>query len=239
MKISMKIEQDTKLKFAASFYQGRRLLATGCGIVALGLAGASAQVYVAPVYAVSSGGSPGFYLNSDAGPAFTQNFQSSRFGFPGSFSANPGVRFGIEPGYNFLVTDALTLGGEFETGLIYNRLSSGENAGFQTPSRGDLYQVPVLANLVLKISTGSLVVPYVGVGGGGDYSTVRFHTPGAFGFDTTSDQFNPAAQAIAGLRFRLNSAFEPGLGYKYLAYFPGQGASLGTHAVQASFSVKF
>jgi opacity protein-like surface antigen len=210
----------------------------------MGLAGASAQTYVEPAYGpppadYGPGNDYGFYLNGDVGPSFIPDFQSSRFGFPGSFSARPGVRAGLEPGFNFVSTDSLALGAEFESGIIYNYLYRIDNAGAPTSLRGDYYQVPVLGNLVLRLHTGIGIVPYIGVGGGGDYSSARIHNPGIFHSDTWDDEFDPAVQAMAGVHFRLNPVAEVGFGYKYLADFPDEGWAVATHAVEASFRVRF
>jgi opacity protein-like surface antigen len=156
----------------------------------------------------------------------------------------PGVRFGVEPGFNFLSSDAITLGAEFETGVIYNYIHSISDAGAPTSLRGHYYQVPLLGNLELKLHTDSIVVPYVGIGAGGDYSEARIHTPGFFGFgdglgQTRDDQISPAAQGTAGVRFRINPMFDVGVGYKFLADFPNSGRYIATHAVEATFSVKF
>jgi hypothetical protein len=225
---------------------------TACAILSVGLVAASAQVYAAPTYVAPAYGADssqdlGFYITSDFGPSFMPDFQSSRFGFPGSFSARPGVRFGAAPGFNFLATGKLTLGAEFETGVIYNYLNSvtattppmGFGAGATAPMRGDYYQVPLLGNLVLKFHPDSFVIPYIGVGGGGDYSDVIIHTPGLFGSSTWDDQINPAVQAMAGIRFRLNAMSDVGFGYKFLAAFPNSSSYIGTHAAVATFTVRF
>jgi opacity protein-like surface antigen len=217
---------------------------TACAFLSLGLGAASAQVYVSPTYVAPAYGADssqdlGFYITSELGPSFMPDFQSSRFGFPGQFSARPGVRFGAEPGFNFLATGKLTLGAEFETGVIYNYLNSVRNAGAPTPLRGDYYQVPLLGSLVLKFHPDSFVIPYVGVGAGGDYSDARIHTPGFFGSGTWDSQIDPAVQAMAGIRFRLNSVSDVGFGYKFLAAFPNSGTYIGTHAALATFTVRF
>jgi opacity protein-like surface antigen len=237
-----------KEKFMAKYHQVLVSATTACAFLSLGLSTSSAQVYVPPTYVpMYEGGSSrdlGFYLDSDIGPSFMPDFQSSRFGFPGNFATRPGVRFGVEPGFNFMAAGPLTLGAEFETGVIYNYLHSITDAGAATSLRGDYYQVPLLGNLVFKFHTDSIVVPYIGVGAGGDYSQARIDTPGFFGFgdgfgQTRDDRIDPAVQGMAGVRFRINPMCEAGLGYKFLADFPNSGRYIATHAVQATFSVKF
>jgi opacity protein-like surface antigen len=205
----------------------------------LKLGSASAQIYYSPGMGEDSNKDLGFYIGGDVGPSFVQDFQSSRFGFPGSFSARPGIRLDAEPGYNFLATDKLTLGAEFEAGLIYNYLRSVRQGGNPTSLRGDYYQVPLLGNLVLKFHPNSFVAPYIGVGGGGDYSSANIHSPGFFGFKNWNDEIDPAVQGKAGVRFRLNSMSDMGVGYKFLAAFPSEGRYIGTHAAEFTFTVRF
>jgi opacity protein-like surface antigen len=222
----------------------RVLAAVICAVLTLGLTAASAQVYsppptyVVPAYVPYSGNDLGFYFNGDVGPSFMPDFQSSRFGGPPtSFSAHPGVRFDGEPGFNFLAAGPLTLGGEFETGVIYNRLYSINEAGLPISSRGDFYQVPLLGNLMLRIHTDSLVVPYIGIGGGGDASWARVLSPG-FGFETRSE-VDPAAQAMGGVRFQIAPNVDVGVGYKFLATFPSEGRYFATHAASFTFTFRF
>jgi len=224
-----------------------------CVIVAAGSVAAWAQAAPPTAYGLSDYAAPkgtasgsldsgrdlGFYINGDACAALMPNFQSSRFGFPGNFRTDTGVRFGVEPGCNFLATDRLTLGGEFETGLIYNRLSSVRAQGSQRTLKGDYYQVPLLGNLVLTLHPNDFVAPYVGVGAGGDYSWAGIDSPGFSRHKTSSGEIDPALQALAGVRFRLNSRCDVGVGYKFLADFPDRGKYLATHAAMASFTMRF
>jgi opacity protein-like surface antigen len=213
-------------------------------LVVLGGASALAQAVqppVAPVYYYyESSGDLGFHFGGDLGGSVMQDFNSSRFGFPGHFSARPGVRFSVAPGYDFLSTGKLTLGADFETGMSYNDLNSIRDAGVRTPLRGHYYQVPLLGDLVLKFHPNSFVVPYIGVGGGGDWSSARIHPASFIGASSSSDEIDPAVEGIAGVRFRLNSMSELGFGYKYLAAFPGGGNSnTATHAALATFNLRF
>ena len=221
-----------------------------CATLSLGLGVSSAQVYspptlVPPAYAATayvpdSDQDPRYYLNSDLGLSIVPDFQSPRFGFPGDFHADDGVRIDLDPGYNFLNAGRLTLAGEFETGVTYDRISSVSIAGFQTPMRGDYYQVPLLVNLVASFHPISFVVPYLGAGGGGDCSFARIRTPFFFGYSSSnSDQVDPAVQAEAGVRFPLNPVCDLGVGYKFLAAFPSQGYNVPTHAIFASLTLRF
>lgn len=198
---------------------------------------APAYAYPAPAYVVAPGDEVGFYFAGDIGPSFVPDFNSSRFGFPASFSPDVGVRISGELGYNFLASGGLTLGGEFETGLIYNELGSVSGGGLYY-YHGDYYQVPLLANLVLKLHLGSFVVPYIGFGGGGDYSEARVHTHDYYGYSAWSYETDPAIQAMAGVRFPLSPGCELGVGYKFLAAFPSEGTIM-THAALVSVNLRF
>jgi len=212
--------------------------AVACAALGFGLA-ASAQTNTLTTLAPDSNKDLGLYLSGDAGSSFLPDTDTSRFGFPGKLSARRGLRTDIAPGYNFLATDKFTLGGELETGLIYNHLSSVSKAGSSVTFRGDYYQVPMLGNLVFKAHPTPWCAPYVGAGAGGDYSWAGIHSPGFAGFQTSSSEIDPAAQALGGVRFKVSARCDVGVGYKFLAAFPAEGKYIGTHSVGASFSMRF
>lgn len=216
-------------------------LLAGIGLF-FGVTAGNAQTYQAPYSSppdANANRAGGFYLSGDLGAAFLQDFDSSRLGFPAHFSVHPGARLSLEPGFNFLSTSGLTLGVEGDTGIIYNRFSDVTSPDSGTDARGSFYQVPFLANIVLTMHTGTIVVPYVGVGGGGDYSEVRLRSPGFFGYGMHNDDVDPAAQGMAGVRFCITPISDLGLGYKFLADFPSEGSYLGTHSVSVTFTVRF
>jgi opacity protein-like surface antigen len=217
---------------------------TACAMLTLGLTSASAQVYGMPAYSTGPATDLGFYLGGDLGLSWVPPFQTSRLGAWDSFSPREGLRLGVEPGYNFLATEKITLGCEFETGVIYNYLPTIWAAGSPTPMRGDYYQVPLLANLVLKLHPDSFVTPYVGVGAGGDATWFRVRQPGYLGdyiyySNLSHSELDPAVQGLAGVRFRLNGFSELGLEYKILAEFPNEGRYVATHSVSATVSMRF
>ena len=233
-------------KLLSSPREFRALSVVAGALLALGAATASAQTPPAPAYAPptpvyysSSSHDLGFEFEGDLGVSVLPDFDSSRFGFPGRFSTQPGMSLGLEPGYNFLSTSRLTLGALFETGVLYNHIKSVRDAGVWTSLRGDYYQVPLLGELELKFHPNSIVVPYIGVGGGGDYSAARIHRAYFYGVNSSSDKIDPAVQAMAGVRFRINSMADVGLGYKFLADFPASGQYIGTHSALATFTVRF
>jgi opacity protein-like surface antigen len=233
-------------KLLSSPRELRTFSAVAGALLALGATIASAQTPPAPAYAPptpvylpSSSHNLGFEFGGDLGVSVLPDFNSSRFGFPGRFSTRPGMSLGLEPGYNFLSSSQLTLGAFFETGILYNHIKSVRDAGVWTSLRGDYYQVPLLGELELKFHPNSIVAPYIGVGGGGDYSAARLHPADFYGVHSSSDRIDPAAQAMAGVRFRINSNADVGLGYKFLADFPSSGQYIGTHSALATFTMRF
>lgn len=182
----------------------------------------------------------GFYLAGDTGLSIMQDFNSSRFGFPGRFSTDVGGRFSLEPGFDFIATHVFTLGAEFETGVVYNYIHRVTEAGVgDLGLHGDYYQVPFMGNLVLKFCPDSPVTFYIGGGGGGLYSNARLRPYGSYDDWVHSDETDPAVQAMAGVRFKLGPFAELGLGYKFLAALVGDDNNVYTHAVLASFSLNF
>jgi opacity protein-like surface antigen len=217
-------------------------------LVAFGASSASTQVaqaYVPPPPQAYSYYEPshdsGFHLEANMGPSIMQDFNATRLGFQGRFSTDPGVRADIAPGYDFFTKGKLTLGADFETGFIYNRIDKVKVDGVKTWTRGDYYQLPFLGGLELKVHANSYITPYLGVAGGGDFSEARLRDPWEIaGAKHHDDRVDPAVQGSTGVRFRVTSNCQVGLGYKYLAALgSGGNKDTATHAVLASFNVNF
>lgn len=184
----------------------------------------------------AEGNNAGFYIGTDAGVNIMEDVTLP--GVAASVSTDPGLRWSLEAGYGFRLSDKLTLGAEVETGILYNSLSKASVSGFSVPLGGDYYQVPVLANLVLTFRAGKWV-PYVGFGGGFAYSSVSINSVGSIPVSGFGDETDPAFQAMAGLRYQISDHTDIGLGYKYLAVFPSNINSVGNHAISASFTCRF
>ncbi len=162
----------------------------------------------------------GLFLNTDVGASFVT-------GLPSGIDVDPGIRFSIVPGYRLYNDDLFAISLQLDTGLIWN--------GFGGDAGGDLYQVPVLAGFEYAFHTGSIVEPYVGVGGGGVYSD--YTVSSAFGGGDSS--FDGAVQAMAGVRFKLSDSAEVGVGYKYLNTWPSNVDYLATHSASVTFVLRF
>ena len=168
----------------------------------------------------------GPFLNTDIGVSFLQNF-------PSGFTTDPGVRFSLAPGYRIYSDDSFEVSLQLETGLIWN--SYKWHSGFSS-AQGDMYQVPVMAGFEYAFHAGKVVVPYIGVAGGGVYNDREVSGGTLFvNQNGSASSFDGGVQGMAGVRFRLSDHADLGVGYKFLATFPSGIDYLGTHAVSLTF----
>ena len=194
------------------------------------------------------------FLNADVGASFVT-------GLPSGMHVDPGVRFSLAPGYRIYNDETFAVSLQFETGVIWNQVRGSDGApgqmmpqgGFGGTPRTDLYQVPFMAGFEYSFHAGSLVVPYIGIAGGGIYTDLQStwnsdrgqgsngNGPGQGGWNSTENQssVSGAVQAAAGVRFKLNDHIELGIGYKFLASWPKDVDYLGTHSVSATFVWRF
>lgn len=111
-------------------------------------------------------------------------------------------------------TPWLTLGGEF--GLTFNRVESVGNWSYPNSS---LSQLTMMVNLEVQYPRGPLI-PFVGVGGGGVYSTISFGNYYDFYYsdsDGHGSDFVPAFQGFGGLRYEFNNHWGIGVIYRFLS----------------------
>ena len=160
----------------------------------------------------------GLFLNTDVGASFVTGLPSG---------VDPGIRFSLVPGYRLYNDDLFAISLQFDTGLVWNQFSGS--------ARGDLYQVPFLVGFEYAFHTGSIVEPYIGVAGGGVYSDFDPYSR----FQGSESEVNAAAQAMAGIRFKLSDHVEIGAGYKFLATWPSNVDYLGTHSASVTFVLRF
>jgi opacity protein-like surface antigen len=190
-----------------------------------------------------SGRSQGLYFNTEIGAALADQVKFKEFFGPTGgpkFDLDTGVRFGASCGYNF----NRYLGVEGETGFIYNEFQNLD---------ASLAHVPLMINVVVRYDVPRCkLVPYAGIGGGGDLSIITLNNVGgngviADGTDTTSAW---AWQAFAGVRFKFNKQMSAGLGYKYYSVdsaswdFAGFSDSIkigqaNVHSILFEFNMKF
>src|SRR5581483_524865 len=143
-----------------------------------------------------------FYLKTDIGMAIESDIRFQFRGFGYDLPVDPGVRVDVGSGYR--LTDWLAA--EFETGVVYAKLNLPGDL------HRDLYQVPVMGNLVLS-DPHSKWKPYLGGGAGivevllnpyvGDSLGLNQHT--VFGY-----------QLMTGFRYLFTQHVDLGAEYKFL-----------------------
>ncbi len=184
--------------------------------------------------------SDNFYVHADAGVAFVQNLKLRQVGPTVPTEFDPGTRADIAIGYNLGKSWAV----ELETGALWNRISKING---NSPGDGhiDLFQFPVLANVVYKIHLQNHWTPYIGGGVGADFATFDDE---AFGFNESHTDVTFAYQAQAGVAYALSQNTALDFGYKFFGslghdwkFSPGELTSdpILTHALLVSFSWKF
>jgi opacity protein-like surface antigen len=205
-------------------------------------------------YYQSSSGDVGPYFRLGVGPSFFQNGRLTQFGGPAGNTVefNTGLAADAAVGYAF----SKYVAADFEIGGVGAEIKSVP--GYYT-DHSYLDNLTFLANITLSYPIPrTILVPYIGVGGGGSISI--FDTDG-FGthfdsvFGNESDTVF-AWQAFAGLRFQLNRLMLLGVGYKYFATedtsfsyppafwgggpnFPVTFQGVQTHSVMVTFQMKF
>lgn len=189
------------------------------------------------------------YLDINAGPAITQDttVQQSPFGNTGKIQFDTGLRAGLAIGYK--VTPSFAA--ELETGVIWNGVHSIQNNTLSTlGASADLYQIPVLADVIYEPLHGSFQ-PYVGAGLGGvagifDSSNIPLFAPPGASYSATDWTF--AYQLEAGFKYAVSEKVELGLAYKFLATTDHSWTDSGvtfktdgtmTHAILATFTWRF
>jgi OOP family OmpA-OmpF porin len=181
-----------------------------------------------------------WYLDADAGAAIQQDVNIKNGG--GRVDFDTGFRSGLVLGYNFFDS----LAAEFETGVIGNSIN-GINGNLTPGASAQIYEIPMLANVIYKIPTGSGWTPYFGVGIGGA-ATMLQSSNVPLGFPKSDTDFTLACQGTAGLKYALGKNMELGLAYKFIGTTDHSWSQGGvtfktdgtmTHSIMASFTWKF
>jgi len=181
------------------------------------------------------------YFNTDIGVAFQQEVRIRGGGDLINF--HNGVRGDVAIGYQATPW----LAGELATGVIWN--SADKIGAAPVTSFGaslDLYQVPVLCNVIVTTPRAwHGLKPYIGAGAGGVVATLDFQRPLGSISDT---DLTFSYQGFAGLNYQVCKRLEMGVGYKFLQTgdhnWIENGVTLrtsgtGTHSITASFIWSF
>jgi opacity protein-like surface antigen len=184
-------------------------------------------------------GERGFYLNLDAGVSMVQDLNIKG---GNTVEINPGARFDGAFGWQF----SKPLAAEFETGITLNSVDKiGGIAVSSYGGRADIYQIPMLVNLVYTLPVQGKIKPYVGAGAGGIATMADMQTPLGNINDT---DFTFGYQGFAGVRWTLSERADIGVAYKFMASLDHGWSSSGvtlktdgmfTHALMLFFRWKF
>ena len=191
-----------------------------CVYGALGTCSVLAALVAQPVQAAEQYA----YFSMDAGVALVPDIEVKEFvgvKLPSSFaldkatfSMSPGFRFDLVGGRNLSETVAL----ELEAGLLYNafdRISvSGAAAGVpfsvsENLNDMNLWQFPVLVNVVYTFKLDSRFKPFLGAGAGGVFTVIQGH-------GSSEGDFTFAFQGMAGVKYELSDRVDIGVTYKFL-----------------------
>jgi opacity protein-like surface antigen len=152
----------------------------------------------------------------DIGGTIPENPTLSEFDGPvtggDEMELSAGMAFDFAAGYR--ITPWLLLEGEM--GFTFNEIESVGNWSYPDSS---LSQMLMMVNAEFSYPLGRLV-PFVGIGGGGVYSSVTFGNYYYYYYsdsDGWGDDFVPAAQAFAGLRYEFSPNWSAGVSYRFLA----------------------
>jgi opacity protein-like surface antigen len=208
-----------------------------------------ASAFAFPILATAQSPAPngaGTYARFEAGIAIVEDIDGfvadtvNRIDFDPEL--DPGVRVDFAPGYNF----CHYFGVELNTGFIWNSLDSLNTSNGSIPIEGDLLQIPIFGNVILKYPTPIRLTPFVGAGGGGSY--IRLDVDDNDG--EAGDDFFAAYQFFGGIRYEIDEGMSVGLTYKYMhlfsedeeTLFTGESSGLGdttTHSVSAAVTFSF
>lgn len=180
-----------------------------------------------------------YYLNVDAGVSLVQNLNIKG---GNTVELNPGARFDGAFGWQF----SKPLAAEFETGFVLNSVDKiGGVAVSSYGGRADIYQIPLLVNLVYTLPVQGKIKPFISVGGGGIAAVADMQTPLGSINDT---DFTFGYQGSAGAKWKLSDRVDFGLAYKFLASLDHSWSSRGvtlktdamfTHSLMLSLGWKF
>jgi opacity protein-like surface antigen len=124
---------------------------------------------------------------------------------------DPGFRFGIALGTE--LTRHLRV--EVESGFHYNSIESISGA---TAASGELYQVPVMGNVVLQWPNKTSLVPMIGAGVGAMWSVLEADaiTLGATTVTGSQEGWGLAYQGFAGVSYNFRPDMGLGVFYHYI-----------------------
>ncbi len=159
-----------------------------------------------------------FYLDAAVGPALQQDdsIKVSSFGNSGHVEFDTGVRADLRLGYDLCPHFSAELESGFTWNTVHNfNTALGDNESSTLGYNADLYEIPMLVNLIYRPLHGAFQ-PYIGVGCGGavgifDTSNVPLYSSN---FGATDWTF--AYQGEIGFKYQASRHVEVGLAYEFL-----------------------
>jgi opacity protein-like surface antigen len=157
---------------------------------------------------------------------------------------DPGFRGAIAVGTDLTRYVAI----EAEGGFHYNSIRSISGA---TSDNGELYQFPILGNLVLQFPNRTGLLPVIGGGVGAVFSMLHGDdlAIGASRFSSTEETWSFAYQGYAGLMYSFRRDMAVGLTYHYIgndgpSWDGGEGDDIkfdriANHSLTLSYTFRF
>lgn len=211
--------------------------------------------YMTPTLGISVMQDPKLRTNS------LENLSEENYDVSGdlSLSLNPGIRFDLPFGVN--ATEWFSF--EFAPGVIWNSFQSIKGQGTISGDSlapftgegsltlgGNFVQIPIMANFIFKIPTGTKWTPYIGGGVGGNYNYVTVTSISGVPepSEIKDNCWSMGYQGIAGFDYECTKEISLGLRYIFtgstqqvfqgdLAGFSTQGSF--THTVNLTCTARF
>jgi opacity protein-like surface antigen len=195
---------------------------------------------LSPTLATASDGDlQRFTFEVNPGAVWMQDVSYREPGVSGSFSVDPGPSLELALGYN--LNQSLLI--ELQSGVLAFFSGSSHLNQFEDYVRDDIYQVPIMARLLYKVPLHSRFRPFLGVGGGGVYTSVDENF-GFLGSRSVGTDFTFGYQACAGVRYQINHLIALGLEYDFMGTLEHNFGSLHlgetcSHNIAVSLSLQF
>lgn len=135
-------------------------------------------------------------------------------GVPGELDMDPGLAFAM--GITYRVADWVRVGPE--VGFAVNFID--DFGGIKPHSDAELFQMPMMVNVILEPPQPWVVKPFIGAGAGGTLS-VLYSQHGYYNYwysfaETDSDsEIGFSWQALAGVRWQIGENWDLALTYRY------------------------
>lgn len=184
------------------------------------------------------------YFEVDAGGLLVQDFKLTSFGgtFLNSKTSNDaGYRFDIVGGYQFHKNWAV----ELDLGVTWNEVDKVGGVAV-SPDRFDIWQNPLLVNLVYTLPLNGPFSVFVGGGAGGVFTSIDYKLTGFGHIEDTDAAFG--YQGMAGVKYEINDSMDIGVTYRLMGTSNHSWSDRGiditanpilSHAIQAAFRVRF